>query len=128
MGGTGVADGDGHPAEDGLAPPSSVVRAGPPFGPEFFRAVLPDRVATFCAGQPELTPVVELHLADGYAPNVCHVLSLGPDWLVANVFRDKETCEEMDLVFLPYALVTRVTVSLHHPAQRPAGFQLSPAQ
>lgn len=123
-----MAHGDEHPAGDELVSPSRVVRASPPFGPEFFRAVLPDRVSTLCAGQPELTPVVQLHLADGYAPDVCHVLSLGPDWLVANVFRDKETCEEMDLIFLPYSLVMRVTVSLHHPAQRPAGFQISPAQ
>lgn len=123
-----MADGDEHPAGDELVSPSRAVRTGPPFGPEFFRAVLPDRVGTLCAGQPELTPVVELHLADGYTTDVCHVLSLGPDWLVANVFRDKETCEEMDLIFLPYSLVMRVTVSLHHPAQRPAGFQLSPAQ
>ena len=111
-------------------PPSGVVGAGPPgsggppFGVEFFASVLTERVRTVCEGAPEQVPVVELHLADGLTADVCHIPVLAPQWIVALVYRDKETCKEMDTMFIPYALVTRVTVSTWHRSQRLAGFNL----
>lgn len=109
------------PAAERPAPMSGV-----PFGPQFFQQVLPDRVRAMCDGQPEQVPVVQLHLADGTAPDLCHVSTLEPAWFAADVFRDHETCEDMDMVFVPYSLVMRVTVSLRHRSQRAAGFELPP--
>ena len=99
---------------------------GPPFGPEFFTTVLAERVRAECQGRTEQVPVVELHLATGYTVDLCHVPSVGPQWLAAYAYRDRETCEDMDLQFIAYGLITRVTISLWHRSQRPIGFQLEP--
>ncbi len=104
---------------------SRLLAVGPPFGPAFFATILADRVRAACEGQPEHIPVVELQLADGLTLDLCHVPGIEPQWLAVQAYRDRETCEEMDLVFVPYALITRVTVSMWHPNQRPIGFQLT---
>lgn len=121
------------PAAAGDRPASSADEAahlgtamsGPPFGPEFFATVLLDRVRTACDGHPGEVPVVELHLSDGYTLDLCHIPAVDRRWLAAQAYRDRETCEEMDLLFVPYALVARVTVSMWHPRQRPIGFVLN---
>lgn len=102
-----------------------LLAVGPPFGPAFFATILADRVRAACEGQPEHVPVVELQLADGLTLDLCHVPGIEPQWLAVQAYRDRETCEEMDLVFVPYALITRVTLSMWHPDQRPIGFQLT---
>ena len=99
--------------------------AGPPFGIAFFASVLTDRVRAVCDGAPEQIPVVELHLADGFTADLCHIPVLTPAWMMALVYRDKATCKEMDTMFIPYSMVMRVTVSTWHRSQRPAGFLLS---
>jgi hypothetical protein len=104
---------------------SRLPAVGPPFGPAFFATILVDRVRAACEQQPDHIPVVELQLADGLALDLCHVPGIEPQWLAVQVYRDRETCEEMDLVLVPYALITRVTVSMWHPNQRPIGFQLT---
>jgi hypothetical protein len=100
---------------------------GPPFGPEFFTTVLIERVRVACDGHPDEVPVVELHLADGYILDLCHIPMIERQWLAAQAYRDKEICKEMDLMFIPYPLVTRVTVSMWHRNQRPIGFVLDQA-
>lgn len=102
-----------------------LLAVGPPFGPAFFATILADRVRAACEGQPEHVPVVELQLADGLTLDLCHVPGIEPQWLAVQAYRDRETCAEMDLVFVPYALITRVRVSMWHPNQRPVGFQLT---
>lgn len=97
------------------------------FGPQFFKQVLPDRVRAACAGHPERVPAVELHLADGPTLDLCHVPTVEPAWFAATVFRDHQTCEDMDLVFVPYTMVMRVTILLWPRSQRPAGFALPPS-
>ena len=99
--------------------------AGPPFGMDFFASVLTERVRLVCDGAPQQVPVVELHLADGFIPDICHIPVLTPAWMMALVYRDKATCKEMDTMFIPYAMVMRVTVSTRHRNQRPAGFTLA---
>jgi len=96
--------------------------SGPVFDATFYQAVLPDRAAKECAGRPDHVPVVELRLGDGTVLDLCHVLALSERWLSVAFFRDSETCEDMDVAFLPYELVVRVTVSLHHPSRRKFGF------
>lgn len=125
-----MADQDTPAAAPATAPGGAVMlespgSAGPPFGMEFFASVLTDRVRVICDGAPEQIPVVELHLADGFTPDVCHIPVLTPTWMVVLAYRDKETCKEMDTMFIPYAMVMRVTVSVWHRNQRPAGFTLA---
>lgn len=110
-----------RPTADGTA---IAVPVGPPFGPAFFATVLLDRVRAECDGHPDGVPVVDLHLADGSTLDLCHIPAVEPQWLAAQVYRDRETCEEMDLAFVPYGLIMRVTVSVWRRSQRPVGFNL----
>ncbi|RJQ12384.1 MAG: hypothetical protein C4558_01905 [Dehalococcoidia bacterium] len=105
--------------------PEAVPLFGPPFGPAFFMSVLKDRVRQQCDQQPEAVPVVELHLGDGTTLDLCHVPGLGPQWIAAEFYRDRETCNDMDLSFIPFALITRVTVSMWHRSQRSVGFDIT---
>ena len=110
--------------ESGAAP-AAPIPFGPPFGPAFFMSVLADRVREQCDQHPEAVPVVELHLGDGTMLDLCHVPGTGPQWVAAQFYRDRETCTDMDLSFIPYGLITRVTVSMWHRSQRSVGFDLS---
>ena len=94
------------------------------FDADFYRKVLPERVTEQCHGHPGDVPVVNLHLANGRTLDLCHVAHLADTWVAVQYFRDTETCDDMDLAFLPYELVTMVTVSLHHPTSRRIGFRL----
>ena len=93
------------------------------FDADFFRAFLPGRVQAECRARPELVPVVRISLADGTALDVCHISHLADTWMAVAYFRDVETCQEMDLAFFGYAIVTRVTLSLHHRTARKLGFK-----
>ena len=95
------------------------------FGPEFYRTVLPDRIRQECAARPGQVPVVQLKLGDGAALDVCHIIHLADRWLAVAYFRDTERCEEMDIAFLAYEFVTRVTFSLHDPRARRLGFRIA---
>jgi len=121
---TGGPEGLADPLADVAAGQPDTVPFGPPFGPSFFLSVLDDRVREQCDQHPESVPVVELHLGDGTMLDLCHVPGLGPQWLAAQFYRDRETCEEMDVTFVPYGLITRVTISMWHRNQRTAGFDL----
>ena len=92
------------------------------FDARFYQNVLPDRVTKTCESNPQQVPAVTLCLSDGSRLDMCHVVSLDDTWLLVACFRDAATCDDMDLVFLPYGLVARVTVSLHHPQTRKLGF------
>jgi hypothetical protein len=98
----------------------------PPFGPSFFLSVLPDRIAIACEAAPRQVPVVWIRLADGTLLDLCHVPALTPRYVVVSAYRDIETCEDMDLVFVPYPFITWVRVALFEPARRRVGFRLTP--
>ena len=92
-------------------------------GPDFFRTQLADRVRARCSDEADV-PVVQLRLADGTTLDVCHIPTIERLWLAVEAFRDPETCEDMDLVFIPYETVTRVTVSARPQRERPIGFRM----
>jgi hypothetical protein len=89
--------------------------------------VLTEHVRSVRYGHSNDVPVVELDLTDGYRPDLCHVSIIEEQWMTAQAYRDKEPCKEMDLMFVPYALVTRVSVSMWHRSQRLTGFVLDHA-
>ncbi len=94
------------------------------FDAAFYSTVLPERVMAECRARPDDVPVVVLHLANGKTLDLCHIVHLGERWLAVQHFRDSEACTDMDVAFLPYELVAMVTVSLHHPSSRRAGFTM----
>ena len=95
------------------------------FDARFYQTSLVGRVTQACEADPKQVPAVVLYLLDGSKLDICHIVWLDDTWLAVAYFRDAATCEDMDLAFLPYRLVTRVTVSLHHPETRKLGFDLA---
>jgi len=94
------------------------------FDAEFYRALLPSRVETACQGDSQGVPVVKLQLADGGVLDLCHIAQLHAMWFAAYYYRDIRTCEDMELAFVPYSMVSLVTVSLESPANRKVGFNV----
>lgn len=106
------------------ANPGPTFPVGPPFGLRFFRTVLKDRVREHFGARPENVPVVQLRLADGTTYDVCQIEAVERRWLAIEAYRDPETCEDTDLVFIPYETVTRVMVSDRPQRERPIGFRV----
>lgn len=109
------------PADDSMTAVSRDPKV--PFGPQFFKTILPDRVQVLCPGQGDQVPVVFLDLADGRRLDLCHIELLTPSWMAVAAFRDKPACEDMDIVFVPYELIALVTIGKRNPSQRSVGFQ-----
>lgn len=104
-----------------IAPPHS---SSCPFDGPFFQTILPDRIQAACPGSSGAIPVVLLQLADGRTLDLCHIDLLTPHWMAVEAFRDTVSCEEMDVVFVPYEMIALVTLSRRSPAQRRVGFRL----
>jgi hypothetical protein len=94
------------------------------FNARFYSEVLPELVGSQCNRQPDKTPVVEFKLGDGTVLDVCHVARLSEDWFSVTYFRDAQSCDEMDVCLLPYELVVRVNIALHHQQSRRLGFSV----
>lgn len=98
---------------------------GPPFDAAFFAAVLDDRVRDTCATDTEGVPGVLLYLADGSKVELCQILAIQPTWMVALIFRDRERREDTETAFVPYGLITRVSVTLERSRPRAMGFRVA---
>lgn len=94
-----------------------------PFDARFFSAIFPDRLQAACPREGGEIPVVLLDLADGRTLDLCHIDLLGPTWMAVSAFREKDSCDEMDHVFVPYEMIALVTISRRDPSQRRVGFQ-----
>ncbi len=102
------------------APDSS----GPCFDRLFFLTVFSERVKDLCNSTTADVPIVLLDLIDGTTLDLCHVEGLAPRWMAAAVFRSNPSCDDMDLVFVPYESLIRVTVAKRSAESRPLGFNL----
>jgi hypothetical protein len=92
-----------------------------PFGPLFFVSQLRGFIRDRCP-EPNALPELELHLADGQALDVCHVVAIAPAWIALAVYecssaRDRR---KMRTDFVPYGMIARITIS----ADRAGGSQL----
>ena len=104
---------------------SPTARPAQVFDAAFYTTVFLDLVRKECRRQADKVPVVEFRLGDGGGLDVCHILQLSDRWLAVAFFRDPEACDDMDVAFLPYELVVRITVSLHNPQSRRLGFTVT---
>jgi len=95
------------------------------FDATFFAEVLPDIVLKECKTRPDHVPVVHIHLADSSILDVCHVVHLAPNWFGVAFYRDPQSCDDMDIAFLPYGLVTRLTLVFHRTESRKLGFRVA---
>lgn len=90
----------------------------------FYAQVLNDLMLKECRARPGQVPVVHLHLGDNSIVDVCHIVQLAPAWICVAFYRDPESCDDMDFAFLPYGLVSRLTVSFHPAESRKLGFHV----
>ena len=91
----------------------------------FYSEVLPDLVLKECKTRPDHVPVVHLHLGDSSILDTCHIVHLAPNWFGVAFYRDPQSCDDMDIAFLPYGLVTKLTLSFHLSASRKLGFRVA---
>lgn len=117
----------GH-AREGEPEAGLEVDSGAPFGQNFFLDVFAPRVRAICGGIRPGVPVVLIHIAGEERPlDVCHIQYLTPRWMQLAVFRDARSCEDMDVVFVPYETIHRVTVCRASLEDRKMGFCVEPA-
>ena len=83
-----------------------------PFGPAFFLVQLRALVREHCPDPSDGLPAVRLALADGEALEVCHVMGVGPLWvaLAAHEVEHRSSTPAMRTEFVPYSMITRVTL------------------
>lgn len=92
------------------------------FDQTFFGAILPCQAQQFATEHPETVPVVAVLLNDGTQLDICRVLGFSDQWVALAQFRQPGACDDVDIVFLPYPAIVRVTVALPHVAERRLGF------
>ncbi len=110
---------DAPAATDGdLAPESG---GGAPFDLAFFVTVFPEHVRQVCPNESGRKVAVLLHLTDGTVLDLCHVAVASNRWIAAAVFRNGG-CDSMDMVFVPFETIQRITVSEKEASDRHLGF------
>ena len=92
------------------------------FDQTFFGAILPREAQQFAADHPDTVPVVAVLLNDGTHLDICRVLGFSDQWVAMAPFRQPGACDDVDLVFLPYPAIVRVTIALPHASKRRIGF------
>lgn len=100
-----------------------IVGSRAPFNHQFFQTIFAERLRAVCQGHSEEVPVVLLQLADDRELDLCHIELLSPQWMAVAVFRGGPSCEKMDTVFVPYEMISRVTLSRRDAKDRHVGFQ-----
>jgi hypothetical protein len=92
------------------------------FDHAFFHHVLARQMEAIAATYPQQTPVLQLHLGDGALLDVCRIVGLSNTWLAVAHYREAATCDDVDLAFVPYPLIVRISIALPHVSTRPIGF------
>lgn len=96
------------------------------FDSEFFQVILPSYVESLATGHRDQVPVLQVHLADGSVLDICRIVGAAAQWVAVAFFREPLSCDEVDIAFLRYNLITRVTVCLPHRSARTIGFNTMP--
>jgi hypothetical protein len=99
-----------------------------PFGPHFFLEQLRAFARDCCPDPADGLPFVEVRLADGEVLDLCHVVGVGPAWVVLAVNDSQpDGAVRMKTEFVPYAVVVRVTVRPSRPESPRLGFDIGHA-
>lgn len=100
-----------------------------PFGPLFFLSQLRGFIRDRCPDPQNALPELELHLADGQALDVCHVVAISPWWIALAVYEPSPSrgTRQMRTEFVPYGMIARVTLALTGGAAGQLGFDVNRA-
>ena len=112
---------DSKPRES--SPPDAVDAC--PFGPTLFLQFFSGLVRDRCPAPSERVPRVRVHLVTGEVLEVCHIAWISPSWL-SLVVAAKEPPEvgAMQTELVPYATITRITISSVRRSEAQIGFNL----
>ncbi|MCO5176249.1 MAG: hypothetical protein M9890_04635 [Thermomicrobiales bacterium] len=97
------------------------------FDQTFFGAILPREATRFATEHPDSVPVVSVLLTDTTQLDVCRVLGLSDQWVALARFRQPSICDDVDIVFVPYPTIARVTIAVPHISERQIGFAATAA-
>ena len=100
-----------------------------PFGPRFFATQLRAFIRDRCPDQRDALPQLEIHLVDGQALDVCHVVALAPAWIAMAVYEGSSVrgARKMRTEIVPYAMIARITVSADREPGGQLGFDVNRA-
>jgi cell wall assembly regulator SMI1 len=94
------------------------------FDREFFGAILPEHVRRSLAAHDDKTAIVEVHLGDRTVLDLCHVVRLDDKWVALAHYCRDDPHDDVDIAFVPYATIVRVSLTLRSNAERDMGFQM----
>lgn len=108
---------------------AEVIDARWPFGPLFFMSQLRGFIRDRCPDSQNALPELELHLADGQALDVCHVVAISPWWIALAVYEPSPSrgTRQMRTEFVPYGMIARITLALDRGAAGQLGFDVNRA-
>ena len=88
------------------------------FGPGFFLSQLRAFVRERGPGPGERLPALQVHLADGEALDVCHIIGVAPQWIAFAVNDPERPSEGPPTIteLVSYETITRVTIQADHRA------------
>lgn len=95
------------------------------FDRQFFGAILPEHVRAEVAADPDKVPIIELYLASGAVLDLCHVVRLADNWVAVAHFCREDQFDDTDIAFLPYATITRVSLTMRDAKEREIGFSMA---
>jgi hypothetical protein len=106
---------------------AEVLDAQCPFGPRFFATQLRAFIRDRCPDLRSALPELELHLADGQVLDVCHIMVIAPAWIGIAVYErsPSQGARRMRTEIVPYAMISRITISTDRASGGPLGFDVN---
>lgn len=96
-----------------------------PFGPAFFMTQLRGFAGEKCPDPALERPVVQIHLGDGEALDLCYIVGVTPSWVALAVLDGDEddNPRRVRTEFVPFEAIARVTLRGARPESPQFGFE-----
>jgi len=99
------------------------------FGPSFFLGHLGRFVRDRCPDAKENLPMVQVHLVDGEALDVCHIIGVSPRWVMLAVRDAANHRDGMAVELVPFDIIRRVGITTRRAEGASIGFaQIQPPE
>ena len=91
----------------------------------FFGTILPEHVRAETGANPGKVPIIELYLVSGAVLDLCHVVRLADAWVAVAHFCRDDVDDDVDIAFLPYGTIARVSLTMRDAKEREIGFSMT---